>query len=72
MEGPSKWAKGPSLYIMYVKLTKIRGRLQGQGAIKENGGTDELLFWVIDQNQLHIWIDCFGDPSSTLHSFLIT
>ena len=35
---------------MYIKLTKIRGHLQKQGAINENEGADELLFGVLDQN----------------------
>ena len=49
-EGPSKWANGPSLNKMYIKLTKIRGHLQKEGAIKENEGADELLFGALDQN----------------------
>ena len=41
----------PSCYLlMYIKLAKIRGHLQKEGAIKENGGADELLFGVLDQN----------------------
>ena len=40
----------PSLNKMYIKLTKIRGHLQKQGAINENEGADELLFGVLDQN----------------------
>ena len=49
-EGPSKWANGPLLIKMYIKLTKMRGHLQKQGAIKENRGANELLFGVLDQN----------------------
>ena len=43
-------ANGPSLNKMFMKLTKIRGHLQKQGAINENEGADELLFGVLDQN----------------------
>ena len=50
MEEPSKWANGPLVIEMYIKLAKMRGHLQKEGAIKENGGADELLFGVLDQN----------------------
>ena len=50
MEGPSKWANGPLVIEMYIKLAKMRGHLQKEGAIKENGGAEELLFGVLDQN----------------------
>ena len=50
MEGPSKLANGPLVIKMYIELAKMRGHLQKDGAIKENGGADELLFGVLYQN----------------------
>ena len=50
MGGAIKMGQWPLSNKMYIKLTKIRGHLQKQGAIKENEGADELLFGVLDQN----------------------